>query len=90
MIRISRLLTLVAFLSLSWGQTTGKIIGTITSEDGKVLPGANISVVGTSIGTASGADGDYTIINIPVGAYSLKIEYLIHFQVPHVLNYVLT
>ena len=76
MIRISRLLTLVAFLSLSWAQTTGKIIGTVTSEDGKVLPGANISVVGTSIGTASGADGDYTIINIPVGAYSLKFEYI--------------
>ncbi|MBT4054292.1 MAG: hypothetical protein HOE74_04050, partial [Candidatus Marinimicrobia bacterium] len=74
--RISQSIVFIAFISITWAQTTGKISGTVTSEDGKALPGANISIVGTSIGTASGADGDYTILNIPVGAYSLKIEYI--------------
>ena len=74
--RISELIVLTAFMSITWAQTTGKISGTVTSENGEVLPGANISIVGTSIGTASGTDGDYTIINVPVGAYSLKIEYI--------------
>ena len=74
--RISQLIVFAAFISITLAQTTGKISGTVTSDDGKVLPGANISVVGTSIGTASGAEGDYTIINVPVGAYSLKIEYI--------------
>ena len=74
--RISQLIMFTAFMSITWAQTTGKISGTVTSDAGKVLPGANISIVGTSIGTASGTDGDYTIINVPVGAYSLKIEYI--------------
>lgn len=40
------------------------------------LMGANIYLDGTSIGTASGLDGDYVISNIPPGMYLLKIKYI--------------
>ncbi len=41
------------------------VTGTVTSvEDGEPLPGANVVVVGTSIGTITGADGSYSV-NVP-------------------------
>ncbi|WP_209330786.1 TonB-dependent receptor [Lunatimonas salinarum] len=43
------------------------ISGTVTDENGSPLPGATISVRGTSIGTVTDLDGKYTI-NAPDGA----------------------
>ncbi len=55
--------------------TTGKISGKITdSETGMPLPGANIIIDGTSIGTASNIDGNYSILNISPGSYTLKFS----------------
>ena len=74
--RISRLGALAVFMSFTWAQTTGKIGGAVQDDDGNLLAGANIYIVGTSIGTASDENGTYTIINVPVGAYSVKVEYI--------------
>ena len=41
-----------------FAQTAGKISGTVTSNDGTPLPGANIMVVGTSMGAASDSQGN--------------------------------
>lgn len=55
-------------------QTTGKIAGKITDAETKdPLPGANVVIEGTSIGAASGLQGDFFIINVPPGQYTLKI-----------------
>jgi TonB-dependent starch-binding outer membrane protein SusC len=43
------------------------ISGTVTDENGEPLPGATISVLGTSIGTVSDIDGQYSI-TVPEGA----------------------
>ncbi len=40
------------------------ITGTITTEDGEVLPGVNILVKGTTLGTVTNVQGNYSI-NIP-------------------------
>lgn len=45
--------------SAAFAQT--KISGTIKSESGSPIPGANILVKGTTIGTVSNADGSYSI-----------------------------
>lgn len=62
-------------LSTALGQTTGKISGTvIDDQSGDPLPGANITLVGTQIGAAAGADGSFFIINVLPGVYTVRIQ----------------
>lgn len=51
--------------SVVFGQTTVK--GNVSDADGP-LPGANVVVKGTTIGTTSDFDGFYTLENVPVDA----------------------
>jgi hypothetical protein len=52
---------------------TGKISGKIVdAATGEALAGANIGVRGTSLGAAADVDGDFYILNIPPGTYSLE------------------
>ncbi len=63
----------LAVCELAWGGQTGKITGTIIDgETGDPLQGVNILLEGTSIGTFTGQDGYYVILNIPPGTYTLK------------------
>ncbi len=58
---------------LALGGTTGKIAGTITDAQTKeALVGVNITIVGTTLGASSNVDGEYFILNIPPGTYSLR------------------
>jgi len=68
-------LVFLAFGSVIYASTTGKIAGTITdAETGEPLWGVNVIVEGVSggLGTATNADGYYVILNVPPGTYSLK------------------
>ena len=68
------LFTLFIFSGLFAG-TTGKISGTITdASNGEPLIGANVIIVGTSLGAAAGVDGNFVILNIPPGDYDVKIS----------------
>ncbi|HKJ92905.1 MAG TPA: carboxypeptidase-like regulatory domain-containing protein, partial [Longimicrobiales bacterium] len=56
---------------------TGTITGTVTnSENGQPLQGAQISVVGTSLGTLSQETGRYMLLNVPTGRRTLRVEYI--------------
>lgn len=53
--------------------TTGKIAGVVKDADsGAPLPGVNVFIVGTTYGAATDINGEYYILNIPVGNYELK------------------
>ena len=53
--------------------TTGKIAGkAIDAATKQPLPMVNIQIVGTTYGAATDIDGNYFIINVPVGTYSLR------------------
>ena len=70
-------ISVVAFLvSTVWSQTTGKISGTVTGDDGTPLAGANVVVLGTGSGASSNADGAFQIINVPAGSYVVKATYI--------------
>ncbi|MBC8194045.1 MAG: carboxypeptidase-like regulatory domain-containing protein, partial [FCB group bacterium] len=57
------------------GGVTGKIAGKVTSaETGEPLPGANVVIVGTSQGAATDIEGDYFVINIRPGSYSVSVS----------------
>lgn len=55
----------------------GKFAGRISSEDtGQPLVGVNIIVEELSIGAASDLNGEFVILNIPPGVYTLKASYI--------------
>jgi len=73
------LLFLIAWLTLipmaAVAQTTGKISGNITGADtGEPLAGVNVIIKGTQLGAATDLNGDYYILNVPPGVYTLEIR----------------
>ncbi|HET6340689.1 MAG TPA: TonB-dependent receptor [Gemmatimonadota bacterium] len=70
---------LAAFLApgTAFGQTTGKVIGTVTDQDtGQPLVGAQIVVDGTNLGNVTNEDGYFFINNVPVGIERITAQYL--------------
>ncbi|MBI5265630.1 MAG: carboxypeptidase-like regulatory domain-containing protein, partial [candidate division Zixibacteria bacterium] len=72
-----RLMVFVALCLLvagsSFGAVVGKISGVITDAQTKEpLVGVSVSVTGTTLGAMTDANGVFTIINVPVGTYTLK------------------
>jgi outer membrane receptor for ferrienterochelin and colicin len=62
---------------LIYAGTTGKLSGIIKdSQTGEPLVGANIIIVGTDLGGASNVNGNFVILNISPGNYSVKISYI--------------
>jgi len=59
-------------------ETTGKILGTITDQQGAVIPGAKVTVTNSatqiSRETATNEDGYFEIPSLPIGAYQVTAE----------------
>jgi hypothetical protein len=73
---LSTTIIVLLFAMVTLAQS-GKISGTIVDrETNQPLIGANVLVVGTSLGAATDVNGNYNIFNIPPGTYSLKASYL--------------
>ncbi len=63
------------FVHLAIGGTTGKITGTITDKaSGDPLPGANVILAGSTTGAAADIDGDFTILHVSPGVYSVVVS----------------
>lgn len=59
--------------SLTFAGTTGKLSGRIIDKStGEGVVGANIIIMGSTMGAAADIDGYYYIINIPPGVYTVK------------------
>jgi outer membrane receptor protein involved in Fe transport len=67
------ILIFLFFPQLIGAGTSGKIAGVVKDgKSGELLPGCNIQVLSTKLGTVSNFDGEYFIINVPAGEYSLR------------------
>jgi outer membrane receptor protein involved in Fe transport len=56
-----------------FGMSGGKIIGKVTDKmTGDPIPGVNVMLDGTTMGAATDLNGEYFIINIPPGIYSIR------------------
>lgn len=63
--------------ALTMAGTKGRIKGTVVDlQTGEPLIGANVIVVGSSIGAATDANGDFVLLNLEAGVYDLKSSYL--------------
>ncbi|NOZ57850.1 MAG: TonB-dependent receptor [Calditrichaeota bacterium] len=73
---IAALALVVAGLSpAAMAGTTGKIAGKVVdAATGDPLPGANVIIEGTQMGAATDENGEYFIINVPPGLYTLRAQ----------------
>ena len=72
---LRNLIFFVYILHPIFSGTTGKVTGLVTEKDsGAPLIGCNVMVMDSDLGTASNQDGEYFILNIPPGIYSVKFS----------------
>jgi hypothetical protein len=66
------IILLLCMVSTVFSGVTGKIAGkVIDANTGEPLMGVNVILQGTTMGAATDLEGDYFIINIPPGTYTL-------------------
>jgi iron complex outermembrane receptor protein len=68
-------LCLLAMLP-GWLAAQATLSGTLTDNQGMGLIGASIILEGTTIGTTTDLDGNYTVSNIPAGSYTVIYSYV--------------
>jgi TonB-dependent receptor len=74
-----RIVVLLLCLSCppSFAQKTAVLSGAIRdAQNGDALPGANILLVGTGMGSTSDVSGKYSIRNIHAGTYTVRVTYV--------------
>ena len=79
--RIASFITTAAILSFTLTfplyAATSSIEGYVRgAKSNESLPGATVMLVGTSMGAATRLDGSFSIENVPVGSYTLRVTYV--------------
>jgi outer membrane receptor protein involved in Fe transport len=63
----------ISFSNHIYSGTTGKVAGVVKdAATGELIPGCNIIIEGTTTGAASDINGEYFIINVTPGNYTIK------------------
>lgn len=74
----SKSVLFILIVCFFFGTTTafaqGTVKGKVTDQNGNPLFAANVILVGTNYGAATGAEGLYSIQGVPAGSYTLKIS----------------
>ena len=74
---VTTVFVLLVIPAVALAQNTGKLSGVVTDADtGEPLPGANIVLGATLLGTASDIDGNYFVIGVPVGTYDVTASFV--------------
>jgi hypothetical protein len=75
--RLSALALCAALPLLAQQPATGRIVGRVLdAETGRGVPDAGIQVVGTTLGTSTSVDGQFSIRAIPAGTVTLQVRRL--------------
>ncbi len=70
-------LALLAFVAPGLAAQAGTIQGhVVDAHSGDALPGANVYLVGTSMGASTGLNGSFMITNVPPGDYTVRTTYV--------------
>lgn len=71
------LLIFIALFAIEAQAQKGKITGIITDANtGEPLPGVNVVINGTTMGTATDIDGYYVILNLLPESYTLRVSFV--------------
>lgn len=72
-----KLFTILLIPMMLFAGETGKIAGSVTDKsNGNLLPGVNVILDGTNMGAATDSNGDFYILNVPPGIYSVKFSFI--------------
>lgn len=58
---------------LAYGQVSGKVLDKSTGE---TIIGANVIIEGTTVGVATGLEGEFILPNIPVGDLNIQVSFI--------------
>ena len=70
--KIFKYILILFLFSLSFSGTDGTIRGKVTDEDGTALVGTQIYIPELEKGVAADMDGNFILLNIPVGEYEVR------------------
>lgn len=70
---VTRIGVLIFSGSLLLAGTDGTIRGRVTDMEGTALPGAQVFIQDLSLGAVADVNGDYIILNVPVGTYDVNV-----------------
>jgi TonB-linked SusC/RagA family outer membrane protein len=73
--RIFMLICCIGIWQINYGQDAQTVSGTVTDDSGETIPGVNVLVKGTSVGTITDIDGSYSI-NMPDGSNILVFSFI--------------
>ena len=77
---LSLFFSLIFASTMLYAGSSGKIVGTVKDkETGEALPFANVFVDGTTMGAATDIDGNFVILNVAPGLYSVTAS-VVGFQ----------
>ena len=75
--RVALLIVIFFSATSAWAQSLGTLKGLVTdSKTGEPLPNVGITLIGTYIASVSDYDGNYIISKIPVGDFSVKVQFI--------------
>ena len=70
---ILAILTLITFESAKSQEATGSVYGKVIDEfTNEPLIGANVIIIGSDLGAATNAEGEFSINNIPPNVYQIR------------------
>jgi len=74
--RVSALLGLaIAFLAPAALAQTGTVEGRVVVQGtGEAIPNAQVSILNTNIGTSTDENGEFVLLNVPVGRQQLRVQ----------------
>ncbi|WP_051983445.1 TonB-dependent receptor [Cellulophaga lytica] len=75
-LKIKILFLIFALCSAATMAQKGNVSGTISDENGIYVPGASVMITSLKKGAVTDFDGHFSLVDIPVGTYELKITYL--------------
>ena len=67
-------LIFINIISFTFAGTDGTIRGRVTDEESMGLPGATIYLPELGVGAAADPEGNFIILNIPVGKYDVVVQ----------------
>src|SRR5690554_2259171 len=75
--RIASLVALLLFAAMPAMAQEGSITGLVTdATTGEPVPGVNIILLGLDMGTATDAQGQYTLTRVPAGTHTIQATYI--------------
>src|SRR5436190_17936462 len=60
----------------AWAGTTGRIAGRVVDAKKQPLPGVTVAMIGVQLGAITDEKGQFTILNVPAGTYSVRAQLL--------------